>query len=57
MTHSKNKLPKINQFPQKEIEEQECRLRIFLEIVSEADLLLLKKLMQHKENNGLKRAA
>jgi len=33
---------------QKELEEQGYRLRLFLEIISEADLLLLKKLVKQK---------
>lgn len=34
-----------------ELEEQEYRLRLFLEIISEADLLLLKKLVKQREEN------
>ena len=34
---------------QQEIDEQSYRLRVFVEIISEADLLLLKRLMKSRE--------
>lgn len=53
MTQSDSHLPQTNHHgtggdQQKELEEQGYRLRLFLEIISEADLLLLKKLVKQK---------
>ena len=43
---------KPREWTQKELEEQSYRLNIFLEIISEADLLLLKRLVKdRKEKN------
>ena len=36
----------------KELEEQAYRLRVFLEIVAEADMLLLKKLMKERQEQA-----
>lgn len=37
---------------QQEIDEQSFRLRVFVEIVSEADLLLLKRLVKSSEERN-----
>jgi hypothetical protein len=43
----------IKKKTEKELEEQAYRLRVFLEIVAEADMLLLKKLLkERKERQG-----
>jgi len=39
----------IRKNSEKELEEQAYRLRVFLEIVAEADMLLLKKLLKERE--------
>jgi len=48
---SKTEQPETNHISQKEQEERDYRLNMFLEIVSEADLLLMKKLMKEKNKN------
>jgi len=45
---SKTSQPETRRSRQKELEEQAYRLKLFLEIISEADLLLLKKLVKQK---------
>ena len=42
---------KPREWTQKELEEQSWRLNIFLEIICEADLLLLKRLIQDQKEN------
>ncbi len=51
-------LSRVNRFKprewtQKELEEQSYRLNIFLEIISEADLLLLKRLIQDRKEKEI----
>ena len=44
---------KPREWTPKELEEQSWRLNIFLEIISEADLLLLKRLIQDRKENEI----
>lgn len=44
---------KPREWTQKELEEQSYRLNIFLEIISEADLLLLKRLIQDRKEKEI----
>ena len=51
-------LSQVNRFKprkwtQKEIEEQSYRLNVFLEIISEADLLLLKRLVKDRKEKEI----
>lgn len=55
MIDSKTKPHEADPISQKDIEEQEYRLNVFLDIVSEADLLLMKKLMKQKNENNEKK--
>ena len=44
---------KPRKWTQKEIEEQSYRLNVFLEIISEADLLLLKRLVKDRKEKEI----
>lgn len=46
---------KPREWTQKELDEQSYRLNVFLEIISEADLLLLKRLIQDRKEKKLEK--
>ena len=44
---------KPREWTQQELEEQSYRLNVFLEIISEADLLLLKRLVKDRKEKEI----
>lgn len=48
---------KPREWTQKELDEQSYRLNVFLEIISEADLLLLKRIIQDRKEQKLEKKA